>query len=322
MSVIIPVCNVEKYVEKCIRSVLEQSYPTLEIIVIDDGSTDRSGEILDRLAAEDDRILLVHQENRGVASARNRGVDMASGEYLTFVDGDDYICRNYILRFVRQAKETGAEMLICGVDYVSEKGHRLKRIVPKRYIRFEHEEWPMRISAVWAHFYRTELWRRSGIKFEGGARGEDMPVSLYFAAMCPEISIVQKSGYFYVQHENSAMHRFRGLKEYDLPMRALENVLRQIRDEGVQNSTEFFEVFVLRILCTCLFDLSRGAEKEKRKRIFESAVRLVETYCPGYVHNSKARLFSDTDFPFIQKVAVSVLRILIMSDKALKCRKR
>ena len=88
VSVIIPVYNNEKFVEKCIRSVMEQSFQDLEILVVNDGSTDRSNEILKRLVAEDSRIIYFSQENRGVALARNRALDMASGKYLTFVDGE------------------------------------------------------------------------------------------------------------------------------------------------------------------------------------------------------------------------------------------
>lgn len=319
VSVIIPVYNLEKYVEKCVRSVMMQSYPALEILVIDDGSTDQSGKILDRLAAEDTRILVIHQNNGGVAAARNRGIDMASGEYLTFIDGDDYISRNYIGRFIRYVNETGADMLICGVDYVTEDGRILKRIVPKRYIRFEHEEWPMRISAVWAHFYKAELWKNSGIRFEGGARGEDMPIALYFAAMCSRIDVVPKSGYCYVQHKDSAMHRFRGLKEFDLPLDAIERVLQRVRDERIQNSFQFHEVFTLRILCTCVFDLSRGADRRKKKWVFERAAYLVETYFPSYKKNVRTRLFFQMEFPIIQKLAVILLIMMIRMRRILRC---
>ena len=93
VSVIIPVYNSEKFTEKCIRSLLGQTYQNLELLVIDDGSTDQSGTILDHLASEDARIRLVHQKNAGVAAARNRGIDLATGTYLTFIDGDDYVHR-------------------------------------------------------------------------------------------------------------------------------------------------------------------------------------------------------------------------------------
>ena len=91
VSVIVPVYNNEKYVETCIRSICQQTYQNLEILVINDGSTDGSRQILERMAEKDKRIRLIHQENAGVSAARNKGIELADGEYLTFVDGDDYV---------------------------------------------------------------------------------------------------------------------------------------------------------------------------------------------------------------------------------------
>ena len=94
VSVIIPVYNTRDYIEKCVRSVMDQSYTRLEIVIIDDGSNDGSGEVLEMLASEDNRIRLFHQENQGVSKARNFGISVSSGTYFTFVDGDDFISRN------------------------------------------------------------------------------------------------------------------------------------------------------------------------------------------------------------------------------------
>ena len=96
VSIIIPVYNNEQYIEKCIQSVLNQTFENFEVIVINDGSTDKSGEILEKLNREDSRIILIEQKNQGVAVARNRGMNKATGKYITFVDGDDYLKNNYI----------------------------------------------------------------------------------------------------------------------------------------------------------------------------------------------------------------------------------
>lgn len=91
ISVIIPVYNIEKYIFKCLSSVASQKYTNLEIIVVDDGSTDNSGEICDMFAAGDNRIKIIHQKNAGLSAARNAGIDASKGEYIGFIDGDDYI---------------------------------------------------------------------------------------------------------------------------------------------------------------------------------------------------------------------------------------
>ena len=311
VSVIIPVYNIEKFVEKCIRSVMGQTFRDLEILAVNDGSTDRSGEILERLAAEDSRIVYISQENRGVAAARNRAVDMARGKYLTFVDGDDYIGRDYISRLYAAAEKKNAEMLICGVTCVDAEGKVLSRIVPGEYRRFEKEEWTFRISAVWAHFYRRSLWEKYDIRFRSGERGEDMPVSLFFSAVCDKIATISEAGYYYVQHPSSAVHNFRGLKKYRLPYVALEDAIRKIRETGISNSPEFCELFVLRILSTCFFQLAPGASKDKMKELCDYIIRILDTYFPQYCKNRKARLTAPLDIPLVQKAAVKILILLV-----------
>ena len=95
ISVIVPIYQVEAYLEECLDSILNQTYRQLEIILIDDGSTDRCGEICDRYASRDSRIKVIHQTNQGLSAARNAGMDIAIGEYISFIDSDDYIVPQY-----------------------------------------------------------------------------------------------------------------------------------------------------------------------------------------------------------------------------------
>ena len=102
VSMIVPVYQVEKYIGQCIESVLNQTFQDFELILIDDGSKDQSGSICDLYAAKDDRILVIHTENRGAAAARNVGLDHASGRYITFLDGDDYLDEHMIARMYEE----------------------------------------------------------------------------------------------------------------------------------------------------------------------------------------------------------------------------
>lgn len=311
VSIIIPVYNNEKHIEKTVRSIMNQTYGNLEIIVIDDGSTDKSSDILQKLSAEDSRIVVIHQKNSGVSVARNVGIDRASGEYLTFVDGDDYIATDYVQKLHEFANVKEADLVICGVTYVDEKGKILKDLIPDEYQRFNKEEWTFRISGVWSHFYKTQLWKTHKIRFYPGERGEDMPISLYFSAMCDNIATLPEVGYYYVQHTQSAMHHFRGLNNFKLPYIALEKVIRKIQKTGIKNSSEYYELFVLRIFCTCYFDLSRGASKAKKRELCDYILRILKTYFPQYYKNSMTRFYSKYDAPFVQKMAVHILVILV-----------
>lgn len=112
VSVVVPAYNVENYIEQCAFSVLNQTYPCYELIIIDDGSTDDTPRILDKLADGNDSIRVIHKENAGVSAARNTGIDTAKGDYIVFVDGDDYLAPDFIEYMVGMAQKTGAEFCL------------------------------------------------------------------------------------------------------------------------------------------------------------------------------------------------------------------
>lgn len=113
VSMIVPVYQVEKYIGQCIESVLNQTFQDFELILIDDGSKDNSGRICDLYAAKDERIRVIHTENRGAAAARNTGLDQASGKYITFLDGDDYLAENMIARLHQVIDDSAYDMVVC-----------------------------------------------------------------------------------------------------------------------------------------------------------------------------------------------------------------
>lgn len=117
VSVIVPVYNVEQYLPKCLDSILAQTYQNLEIVLVDDGSPDRSGEICDQYAERDSRIQVIHQENRGASAARNRGLDAATGDWIGFIDSDDWIDPEFYETLLQTAVEYDAEIACCGFDY-------------------------------------------------------------------------------------------------------------------------------------------------------------------------------------------------------------
>lgn len=123
LSVIVPVYNVEKYVEKCIKSIISQTYSNLEIILVDDGSTDKSGEICDEYAKKDNRIKVIHKENQGQSIARNVGMTLATGEFIAFVDSDDSLIENMYEVLLGLIITTNADIVSCGVNLVDEEHH-------------------------------------------------------------------------------------------------------------------------------------------------------------------------------------------------------
>ena len=112
VSIIIPAYNVEKYIEECVLSCMKQSYTNIEILIVDDGSLDNTPAIIDRLAIQDDRVIPVHQKNKGVSAARNAGIKVSKGEYLIFVDGDDYIALDFVEYLLGMVEKTDAELCL------------------------------------------------------------------------------------------------------------------------------------------------------------------------------------------------------------------
>lgn len=129
ISVIVPVYNVEKYLRRCIDSIISQSYKNLQIILVDDGSTDNSGNICDDFATRDSRIVVIHKENGGLGFARNSGLDVATGKYVTFIDGDDSIESNHINNLYRNLQESGSDTCIGGHTRICKEKHMPKKNV-------------------------------------------------------------------------------------------------------------------------------------------------------------------------------------------------
>ena len=129
LSIIVPVYKVEKYLSKCIDSILAQTFTDFELILIDDGSPDRCGEICDEYAAKDSRIIVIHQQNKGVSTARNAGLKIAKGKYIGFVDSDDWIEQEMYEQMLQTVKHNSAEIVTCGMRDWDENGNFLRDIL-------------------------------------------------------------------------------------------------------------------------------------------------------------------------------------------------
>ena len=116
VTVVVPVYNVEKYLDECVESIVSQTYANFEIILVDDGSTDLSGEICDKWKAKDDRIKTIHKQNGGLSSARNAGLEAAKGDYISFIDSDDYITVDYLEVLVNALEKENADFTFCDID--------------------------------------------------------------------------------------------------------------------------------------------------------------------------------------------------------------
>lgn len=205
ISVIIPVYNVEKYLEDCINSVIEQSYKNLEIILIDDGSTDSSGVLCDQYAVKDSRIRVIHKKNGGQSTARNVGLEMASGEWITFVDSDDVVHSDMISVLRETVGSYRLAMCLRNdfIDVIPESQLAGKTQVIDRYEILEKMYSDNQYIVVWGKLYHKSLWHetrfREGIIYED----EDLLPELIFTA--EKTVCVDAKMYFYRIRPDSTM---------------------------------------------------------------------------------------------------------------------
>lgn len=211
ISAIIPVYNAEKHLVQCIESVIKQTYSSWELILVDDGSRDKSGAICDRYAALDDRIKVIHKENGGVSAARNSGMELAAGEYITFIDSDDYVEDSFFEAAIRMVCASHADVYISGIKEEFWEGNTIIRTTAytnstagKSYSARElleahgHDFPTICISGPCCKLYKRSLLVEHSILFSTKLwRGEDTLFNYMVIACCDSFVFDQKAYYHY-----------------------------------------------------------------------------------------------------------------------------
>lgn len=213
ISIIVPIYNVEQFLEECVKSILDQTYQDLEVILVNDGSTDRSGEICDELAATDGRIIVFHQNNQGTSEARNTGLKLATGQYIGFVDSDDVIHPNMYEWLMAALQEEKAEVAICHERAFHDRNCNFDEMDLKHIEKVEDREqlfshfmdvWTGPINFVWNKLYRRELF--DGIRFQKGIKMEDMFIQVDVLQRVTKAVWITEALYGYRQRNGSIMN--------------------------------------------------------------------------------------------------------------------
>lgn len=221
VSIIIPVYNLEKYILNCLNSIAAQTYKNLEVICIDDGSVDGSADIIRNFAASDDRIKYFYQENAGVSAARNRGLDMAAGEYIMFVDGDDYLHHQATEILLNCIRKTDAEMVCAHFKITSDLHEKSKEIGDYEYHRADLPEiFKEKYGSVIGKSSCAKLIKKDFAKREkfpvGISNGEDGYYIILLLNNNPKVYIIDCQLYYYYTRVNSAVTSFFTLDNYSI----------------------------------------------------------------------------------------------------------
>lgn len=202
ISIIIPVYKVESYLRECLDSVLGQTYRALEILLVDDGSPDGCPAICDEYAARDDRVRVIHKPNGGLSDARNAGLEAAAGQWIGFVDSDDYIAADMMEKLHLAASRTGAGIAACGYRVVSGTGAAAPAGAGERELVLERDD-AIRLlledkrlqNYVWNKLYRAEYWR--DVRFPVGRAFEDIDTTWRLFDQAQNVVLIPETGYFY-----------------------------------------------------------------------------------------------------------------------------
>lgn len=209
ISVIVPIYKVEPYIRKCVESILCQTYRNLEIILVDDGSPDRCGEICEEYAKKDNRVRVIHQKNQGLSGARNTGLDAALGKYIGFVDSDDFIADTMYEKLYHLAKKYQSQIAICGRYYEFENGKRVKRYKEKMEVKcYSNKDAIVAMNsystfdmAAWDKLYEKNLWKE--MRFPVGKLSEDFFVMYQLLDHAERVVYTPEPLYFYRQRQDS-----------------------------------------------------------------------------------------------------------------------
>lgn len=227
ISVIIPCYNVAEYLERCVESVINQTYHELEIILIDDGSTDMTGELCDKLSKIDSRIRVLHKENGGLSDARNAGINVAEGDFYSFVDGDDYLETDAYETMITEMKNADVSLVSAGIIVEDVEGNEHFN-VSDEYVLLNREEallnllGPVRTigQSSCNKLFRKHLFQ--GLRYKKGVINEDMELLPKILGRCNLVALLNKSIYHYIRRRGSitesefSMWKYQGIRNaYD-----------------------------------------------------------------------------------------------------------
>lgn len=236
VSIIVPVYKVEQYLEECVESIRRQSYGNIEIILVDDGSPDKCGEMCDQYADKDERIRVIHKANGGLGDARNTGVKQARGDYILFVDSDDYINENLVEKTVSIAEDTKADIVIFDYATVEPGSGRSDRfsadicadqvICPR-----EHPELIKSSCSAINKLYRRDFWITAGLEFPVGRYYEDLGTIPKLLAVAGRVIYKKEILYYYRMRDGSIMHSSDFKRNYKDRTAMLDDVIRFYKEK-------------------------------------------------------------------------------------------
>lgn len=316
ITVVIPVYNGENYIVKCIDSVLNQTYKNLEIIIVNDGSTDKTKGILEKYVNNNSRIKIFEQSNKGISAARNLGIDHTKTNYITFIDSDDWIESDMIELLYRNIVKYNSEISACG--YYLDFQNNVKEINADATIHnFTKKEALTRIlfdeeikSHPWGRLYRTSLFKN--LRFPVGRIYEDYAL-LYLLVNEGENFVLEKvPKYHYVQHSASLSNDFTPQKEFDLLLGLLERHQFVLENESSIDEVKLFK----NISSKKIFTTIKNIVRSKKSNEMMNEMEIVFEKLQWLIDNSKdVKFFNLLKLQLFKRFPIQYSAFLMMTKK-------
>lgn len=301
VSVIIPVYNGKKGIKKCIDSILMQTYNDLEIIVLDDGSTDGSYEYILSLYGnlDEKNISLIKKENEGVAKTRNKGIQMSNGEYVSFVDQDDYLLPDYYEEYMKKAEETDAEIVVGGYQRISDDG-KVSRIE-----KLDDSEWAkMVVAAPWAHVYKTDFIKDNKVEFLSTGLGEDIYFNMLAYSYAKNVVTIPSVSYMWVDNPVSVSNSKQNVvSEKRSPLLLLDELKKHLPEKNMLGK-DFEEYFFVRYVAWYFLYTFRGSQRDVFVAMYKRVMAWLNVNYPNYRRNPYMSLNKPKGDPLFIRLSV------------------
>lgn len=320
VSVIIPVYNSEKYIGKCLESVLNQTYKNIDIIVINDGSTDNSQEIINTYKSKYQNIIAINQENMGVSKTRNKAIKLAKTKYVMFIDNDDYIDKDYIETHLNTAEKGNYDIVLSGYKRPTETGKVIKKI------KLKDEDWSkFMIFAPWAKIYKREYLIKNNIEFLSNNIGEDVYFNLQAMLLTDKIKIIDYIGYNWFYNtksvSNTIQKDIRQMQVYELLNNCYDILVRK---KVIDKHYKMIEMYFIRYIIWLLTFSTKRLPYKTISEEYDKIFKWLKDRFPNYNKNKligmrspKGEIFSVRIFTFVfmmaHKIKLGKLLIFIYS---------
>ena len=310
ISIIVPAYNIQDCIQKCVNSIRNQTYSELEILLIDDGSPDSTGQICDKFALQDSRIIVYHKKNGGLSSARNYGIERAKGTYLSFIDGDDWVKKDFIEVLYQNIKKANAELSIIGYSLIWDNGKEKCTTDENAYAVFNQDEAIHELFAqekmgcmAWQRLYHKSIFE--DIRFPEGKLFEDVAIALDVVKKCRTVVWSGQAKYYYYQRSGSIVN-----STFNIGKLFMLDSCQKMIDYSEKRGGKYNEeanAFYLKsamMLLLQVYGVENSSESRQAKMVLEKGIREHKKY-----------IWRNKYLPLRKKIVLSLMKNLLVPKK-------